>query len=273
MKLIRLSSGQEMPALGLGTYRLHGAECVRSIEHALEVGYRLIDTAQAYGNQEFVGEGIKKIERESLFLTSKLWITDLSSKRVAPAIECMLKELDVDYLDMLLIHWPGSKKEIRDSLEKVVEAKERGLIKVVGVSNFVLHHLTKEVLEEYSIEVNQLEYHPFLQQLSVVEKCKKSNIHVQAYSSLARGKVCEDICLQEIAEKYNKKPEQVALKWAIQKGMSVLPKTKCPERMQTNFESLEIRLTDEEVDAIDLLERNERLVKPAHSNFHDFSIK
>jgi len=250
-----LSSGVKIPAIGLGTWQSKPNEVREAVKIALNTGYRHIDGAWIYGNEKEVGQGIKDsgVDRKDIFLTTKLWNSMHSAENVEKAITESLTNLQVDYVDLYLIHWPFSFdsnnklaanqvpiKETWQAMEKIVK---EGKAKSIGVSNFNTVRL-KELLSIAAIlpAVNQVELHPYLPQFELKEFCDKHNIHLSAYSPLGStdAPLAKDEVIQEIAKKHNKSEAQVLISWGTQRGTSVLPKSVTPDRIQSNFEDFEL---------------------------------
>lgn len=258
----------EMPALGFGTWQLRGDECVKGVMHALDVGYRHVDTAQVYENEAEVGEGIAKssTEREKIFLTTKVWRDQFESKDKALAsIEESLKKLQTDYVDLLLIHWPFPDYEIEKMLEPLMAAQEKGMTRQIGVSNFTVAQMDKA--REFSIGkvcVNQVEYHPALSQKPVLDYVQEHDMCLTAYSPLGRGKNLEEPVLKEIAAAHGKSAAQVCLRWAIQQNrVAAIPKSATPKNIEANFNIFDFELSADEMKKIAALARDDgRLVNP-----------
>jgi diketogulonate reductase-like aldo/keto reductase len=232
-----LNNGIEMPLLGLGVYDMHGEEAVNAISDALEIGYRLIDTAEMYDNETEVGKAIVNsiISREELFITSKVNNTSQGYDETLKAFDRSLKLLGVEYLDLYLIHWPikGKRKDTWRAIEKIYAD---GRARAIGTGNYLLPFLKE--LESYSTivpAVNQIEFTPYLFLKDELEYCKSNKIQLQAYTPLLRGKKFDDPRLISIAEKYGKTPAQIILRWAIQQGISSIPKSSNINRLKENF--------------------------------------
>lgn len=257
-----LNNGEEIPKIGFGTWQTPSGDVAEnSVMQALEAGYRHIDTAATYGNEESVGLGIKKskVPREEVFITTKLWNTEHSYEKTKTAIETSMKKLGVDYLDLYLIHWPNPV-DYRDTWEEsnaeswraMEEFVNRGLIRSIGVSNFMPHHL-EALLKTANImpTVNQIYLNPSDQQEEVVAYNKKNNILSQAYSPLGTGTILDDNKLNELAKKYNKTSAQLALRWSIQKGFNPLPKSITPGRIVENFNIFDFEISNQDMKTID----------------------
>ncbi|MDQ0200329.1 aldo/keto reductase [Neobacillus ginsengisoli] len=268
-----LSNGIKMPWFGIGVFKVEeGPELVNAVKFAIKNGYRSIDTAAIYENEEGVGqairEGIKEagISREDLFVTSKVWNADLGYESTLAAYETSLTKLGLDYLDLYLIHWPvaGKYKEAWRALETLYK---EGKVKAIGVSNFQIHHL-EDVMKDAEIKpmVNQVEYHPRLTQKELQAFCQQHGIQLEAWSPLMQGQLLDNPVLQEIANKYNKSIAQVILRWDLQKGVVTIPKSTKEHRIIENSTVFDFELTKEEMVQIDGLNENHR-VGPDPDNF------
>jgi len=248
-----LSHGGEMPVLGLGVWEASGKKCVEAVKHALRVGYRLVDTAKIYGNEKEVGVAVREsgVPREDLFVTTKVWTSDQGYESTLRACDASLERLGMEYVDLYLIHWPGSKKRA-DTWRALVELKELGKARAVGVSNYYPHHL-QEVLNAGPLvpAVDQIELSPFLHPREVAEFCRQRGIVVEAYSPLARGKRLKDAELAAVARKYGKTPAQVMLRWSLQHGYVVIPKSVRPERIEENADVFDFMLAPADMDVLD----------------------
>lgn len=266
---VRLHNGVEMPQFGLGVYKVEdGKEVVDTVKAALDLGYRSIDTAALYGNEEGVGQGIKEsgIPREELFVTTKVWNTDQGYESTLAAFEKSLKKLDIEYLDLYLIHWPVEGKYIETwkALEKLYQ---EGKVKAIGVSNFQIHHL-QDLMANTTEKpvVNQVELHPSLIQEEVRAYCREMDIAVEAWAPLGRGKLMEEPTLLSIGEKYGKSSAQVILRWHLQNDVIIIPKSSKPARLKENADIFDFALSTEEMTKISQLNKNER-VGPDPDNF------
>lgn len=258
---ITLNNNVKMPGFGLGVYKVEDGETViDAVSSALSVGYRLIDTAGFYDNEEGVGKAINEsgIPRDEIFVTSKVWNDNQGYESTLQAFDESLKKLNLDYMDLYLIHWPvsGKFKETWRAMEKLYQ---EGRVRAIGVSNFHVHHL-QELLKDAEVTpaVNQIEFHPHLTQDDVLNFCKENQIQMQAWSPLKKGRIFEDPQLVEIANKYNKSVPQVILRWDIQKGVATIPKTINKNRMVENADIFDFELTSEEVEQITNMNKNER---------------
>lgn len=262
MNYITLNNDVKMPILGFGTARLEGDECEKSVLTALELGYRLIDTAQMYKNESEVGKAIKKsgVSREELFITTKICRPNNSYDATKSAIEVSLKELQLDYIDLLLIHEPY--EESQEMYLAMKEAYNKGLIRAIGISNFNTK-LYSEFIEHCGIipAVNQVEQHVFFQQNELNELMSLKGTHLQAWSPFAKGKndFFENKVLASIGEKYNKTVPQVALRFLVQMNISVIPKSSNRNRMIENMKIFDFELTDDDMNRIKALNEGKTL--------------
>ncbi|MDM5452386.1 aldo/keto reductase [Peribacillus simplex] len=268
-----LHNGVKMPWFGLGVFKVEeGPELVNAVKVAIKHGYRSIDTAAIYENEEGVGQGILEglkeagISREDLFVTSKVWNADLGYESTIAAYEKSLKKLGLEYLDLYLIHWPveGKYKEAWRALETLYK---EGKVKAIGVSNFQIHHL-KDLMKDAAVKpmVNQVECHPRLTQKEVQAFCKEQGIQLEAWSPLMQGELLDNDVLQAIAAKHGKSVAQVILRWDIQNGIVTIPKSTKEHRIVENSSVFDFELTEEELNQIDGLNQNHR-VGPDPDNF------
>ena len=257
-----LNNKVEIPILGLGTWRLSGEEAVQAVLWAIEEGYRLIDTAALYGNEKKIGEAIAQspIPREELFITTKVWDSDHGYKKTLKAFDRSLKKLDLEFVDLYLIHWPATSKrdETWKALEKIYE---EGRAKAIGVSNYTIRHL-KELLEVSEVvpAVNQVEFSPFLYQQDLLEFCRSKDIYLEAYSPLTKGKKLSNPALIQMAEKYNKSPAQIMLRWAIQHKVIVIPKSGSKQHLKENIDLFDFEIATDDMNTLDDLDKNYRTV-------------
>lgn len=266
---VKLSNNYEMPYLGLGVFQAeNGNEVEESVKYALNYGYRHIDTAAVYGNEEGVGNAVKNhsITREKVFITSKLWNSDQGYDSTFKAFQNSLNKLQTDYLDLYLIHWPVKGKFI-ESWKAMEEIYHSGKAKAIGVSNFHIHHL-ENLFSSAEIKpmVNQVEFHPNLIQKDLLEFCHNNEIQYEAWSPLMKGQVLDVPELIEIAEKYNKNPVQVVLRWNLQKGVVTIPKSVNKNRIESNADIFDFELDGSDVEVIDSLDKNKR-IGPDPDNF------
>jgi 2,5-diketo-D-gluconate reductase B len=253
----------QIPQMGLGTWRLNGQECIDTVQLALELGYRHIDTADVYDNHREIAKAIRSWPRQELFLTTKIFTQDLDPDRAREATFRFLDELQVAYLDLLLIHWPTADANLVETLTAMNELKEQGVTRLIGVSNFVRSHL--ELIEPYHfpIATNQIELHPYLQRRLVADTCQKMGIHITAYRPLAQGAFEEDPVMQQIGKKHQKTPSQIALRWLVQKGYAVIPKAANVQHLKDNLHIFDFSLEKEDVKKIDDLDAGRRFCAPS----------
>ncbi|WP_339030729.1 aldo/keto reductase [Spiroplasma endosymbiont of Cantharis nigra] len=266
-KALKFNNGLEIPQIGLGTYELvDEKETLESIKAALNAGYKHIDTASIYQNHKIIAQAIKEsgVDRQSLFITSKVWNSHNKYELAKEAINDILKELEIDYIDLLLIHWPTEYKlECWKALE---EAVDQGKVRSIGVSNFQVHHL-QEILENCRIKpvINQIELHPALQNLEVVKFCQANDILVQSWGTMMRGKCFEVEEIKTLAKKYKKSEAQICLRWGLQMGYIIIPKSSKPSRVIDNIQIEDFELTQEDMKLLGKI-KNER-VGPDPDNF------
>jgi methylglyoxal/glyoxal reductase len=256
-----LHNGKEIPYVGLGVYKMEDPEeTVQSVKTAIEYGYRSIDTASFYQNEESVGKAAKEssIARKDLFITSKVWNTDQGYDATLKAFEESLKKLDMEYLDLYLIHWPvkDKYKETWKALERI---HDEGLVKSIGVSNFKQHHL-EDLLSDSNEKpvLNQVELHPRLTQEGLRDYCTSQNIAVEAWSPIARGKLLNEPMLNHIAAKHGKTAAQVILRWHLQNNVIIIPKSVHVNRIKENGDLFDFELSLEDMNHINQLNMNER---------------
>jgi diketogulonate reductase-like aldo/keto reductase len=274
---VKLKSGNEMPAIGLGTWELRGDECKSAVKKALELGYNHIDTAIVYGNQKEIGEALEELsyncggKRKELFITSKVWRTNLAYGAVLEECEQILEELKIDYLDLLLIHWPNSDIPIGDTMKAFKKLVDKGKVKNVGVSNFNINHLKKALSEAdkigVKISINQVEFHPYLYQKKLLDFCKDNQVHITAYSPLSRGLVFKEPVLGDISKKISKSVSEIVLSWLMEKEIIVIPKSSDEEHLKDNLESVKLKLSKDQIKKIDSLNKDQRLINPGFSEF------
>ncbi len=255
-KYMKLNNGGLIPPIGLGTWGLNSdGQAQESVANALQLGYRLIDTAKIYGNERAVGEGIKAsgIPREKIFVTTKLWNSDQGYHTARAAFEESLGKLGLDYLDLYLIHWPATDQRHK-AWQALEEINHDGLAKAIGVSNYTVGHLEEMMdLSDTVPAVNQIEFHPFVyqEQRPIIEFCHKHKIVVEAYSPLAQAQDIDNPVISEVAEKHKKTNAQVMIRWAIQHGTVPIPKSTHQERIKEN-----IGVFDFELSASDMKQLN-----------------
>ncbi len=263
MKEIVLNDGNKIPIIGFGTYKSVKEDGVLAIKNALTKGYRLIDTAARYNNEEEVGKGIAEggVDRKEIIVTTKLWRDNLGYKETKEAFELSLKKLGLTYIDLYLIHWPANAKNYSnwqkanaDSWRAMEELQAEGKIRSIGVSNFWQEHL-EALFQTANIipAVNQIEFHPGYWQPELTAFCKENGITVESWSPLARGKILGNDVLNAIAEKHNRSVSQICLRWVIQHGVVVIPKSTTLQRIEENISIFDFALSEEEMQQINEL--------------------
>lgn len=262
--MLKMNSGNEIPQIGLGTYRLKSEKCRQAVETALETGYNHIDTAEMYNNESVIGEVIEEFNRSELFITSKVWPKNLRYDDVLNACASSLEKLGTSYLDLYLIHWPNESIPISETLRAMKKLHEDGKVRSIGVSNFTVPQV-KEAIEsaEIPISANQVEFHPWLYQKDLLDFCESQDIALIAYAPLARTRVFKENVIQDLAEKYEKTTAQIVLRWEIQKGVIPIPGSSSKKHIQENFQLFDWKLEAEDVKKVDKIPTENRLV-----NFH-----
>ncbi|MFS0786442.1 aldo/keto reductase [Shouchella sp. 1P09AA] len=263
MKIVTLNNQVKMPQLGFGVWKVKNEEAQPAVAHALQTGYTSIDTAMIYQNEEGVGRAIQasEIDREDLFITTKVWNADQGFDKTLAAFETSIEKLGLDYVDLYLIHWPtpdfDQYIETYQALEKLYKD---GRVRAIGVCNFHIEHLER-LLNECDVPpvLNQVECHPYLAQNELRAFCEEHNIYLEAWSPLDQGQeLLQDEVIVKIAEEQQKTPAQVVLRWHLQRGTIVIPKSVTPSRIEENFNVFHFELTDEHMNAINQLDRNQR---------------
>jgi 2,5-diketo-D-gluconate reductase B len=241
------ANGTKVPQIGLGTWPMKGAECKDAIAAALEFGYRHIDTAQMYDNEGDVGAAIaaSDIDREQIFLTTKIWPDNFRAADFADAVDRSLDRLGMEYVDLLLLHWPSPEIPLAETIEALNRAHQAGQARAIGVSNFTVRLIEEAVLlSGAKLALNQVEYHPFLTQAPVLQVCRRHGLAVAAYCPLARGRGAQDPVISGIARRMGRSAEQVALRWLVQQGVIAVPKSATRSRIAENFDVFSFSLTE-----------------------------
>jgi 2,5-diketo-D-gluconate reductase B len=258
-----------VPQFGLGTFRLKDQVVIDSVKNGLELGYRVIDTAQIYGNEAEVGQAIAEsgVARQDLFITTKIWVENFAADKLIASLQESLRKLRTDYVDLTLIHWPspGNAVPLADFMAELAKAKEQGLTRQIGVSNFTIA-LMREAIAAVgadAIATNQIELHPYLQNRKVAEFARSQGIQVTSYMTLAYGKVLKDPVIEAIAKAHGATTAQIVLAWAMQLGYAVIPSSTKRENLQSNLKAQALTLSDAEMAQIAALDRGERLTSPA----------
>ncbi|MED4890077.1 aldo/keto reductase [Lysinibacillus fusiformis] len=261
MGTVTLNNGLKMPLVGYGVFRVpEGEDLAEAVKTAIAKGYRSIDTAQVYRNEESVGRGIRAaieeglVTREELFITSKIWNDGLSYEETLAAYDSSLEKIGLDYLDLYLVHWPGIDTNYLDVYKALEKIYQDGRVRSIGVSNFHVHHLEKLLKETTVIPViNQIEFHPHLTQEEVRAYCTDKDIQVEAWSPLMNGALLEEALIQDLASKYGKTPAQIVLRYDVQHNVVTIPKTMTATRMVENLDVFDFTLTDGEMNQLDAL--------------------
>ena len=268
---VKLNDGNHIPQLGYGVWQVGNDEAITAVSEALKAGYRHIDTAAIYGNEEGVGKAIRNsgIERGDIFLTTKLWNSEQGSEPTLKAFDTSLKKLGADYVDLYLIHWPIPSKDLfMETWRAFLRLKEEGRAKSIGVSNFRTADLERVIKESGVTPVlNQIELHPQFQQDELRLFHSKHNIATEAWSPLGQGRILEDSTLKAIAAKHGKSVAQVILRWHIETGNIVIPKSVTPARIKENFDIFDFRLNGTDHDAITKLDKADGRIGPNPSTF------
>ena len=268
METVQFYNGRTMPKIGLGTYRVKDSdECRESVKHAIEQGYRSIDTAMIYSNEETVGQGIKEglkstgLSREDLFITSKLWLTDFGRQNVEDAYRQSVAKLGLDYLDLYLMHWPGTNEAVMiDTWRGMEDLYKQNQVKNIGVSNFTPEHF-EALLAQVSIKpvINQVEFHPYLTQNELRKYLEAQNIIMESWSPLMNSQILHDEVINEVANEVGKTPAQVVIRWNIQHDVVVIPKSVTPHRIEENLDVWNFELSDNQMERIDQLNQDKRI--------------
>jgi diketogulonate reductase-like aldo/keto reductase len=259
---IKLNNGIEIPILGFGTWQLNGKKAYNAVSLAIKAGYRLIDTAAMYGNESEIGSAIRDvaIDREDLFITTKVWISNLGYKNTLAAFEKSLEKLKTSYIDLYLIHWPANDLWT-ESWKALQQLYDDGKVKAIGVCNFNIT-LLKQLLDDFSIKpvVNQVEFSPFLYQKDLLEFCKSNDIYIMAYCPLTRGRKLQNPIVNSIAEKYHKSAAQILLCWGIQHGLIEIPKSSKKNHIEENAKIFDFNLDKQDMQKLDSLNEDFRVV-------------
>jgi diketogulonate reductase-like aldo/keto reductase len=247
------AGGARIPLLGLGTWDLRGKNCTRMVDEALRLGYRHIDTAAMYRNENAVGEGLRAsgVPRDDVFITTKVWSSDLRARDFERSAHDSLKNLELDSVDLLLIHWPNASIPLRETVGALCKMKREGVARHVGVSNFDVALIAEAMrLSTEPLVNNQIELHPFFDQSKTIAASRKAGMSVTAYSPVARGKVMRDAVLARVAKAHGRSPAQISLRYLVQQDIIVIPKTSRPERLKENAAIFDFQLTPAEMKEI-----------------------
>ncbi|GAA3717447.1 aldo/keto reductase [Salinicoccus jeotgali] len=267
MREVEFHNGNTMPQIGLGVFRVEdGEDCKNAVKHAIVSGYRSIDTAMIYKNEKSVGEGIKEgikeagIDRSDLFVTSKLWLDDYGLGNVEKAYDTSLENLQLDYLDLYLMHWPGTDEDLMiETWHEMEHLYNNDRVKNIGVSNFMVSHL-ETLLQRTDVKpvINQVEYHPYLVQNDLKLYLDSRKIIMESWSPLMNAKILDDETIKEIAEETGKSPAQVVIRWNIENGLVTIPKSVTPDRIEENIDVFGFSLSKTQISRINQLNKNER---------------
>ena len=259
---VRLNNGVEMPVLGLGVWNIPAGRATQaSVRSALGTGYRLIDTAKLYGNEADVAIAVQEsgVPREDVFVTTKLWNTDHGYKSAIQAFEESLSRMRMDYVDLYLIHWPVRGPARIESWDALIDIYKAGKCRAIGVSNYMMNHLEEIRGNPIVPTVNQIEFSPFLYQKGILEYCRQRGIVVEAYSPLTRGRRLNDRRLRAIAAKYGRSPAQILLRWGLQHGLVMIPKSSQPDHIRENANVFDFEIRAEDMVALDALDEQHRM--------------
>jgi 2,5-diketo-D-gluconate reductase A len=260
---LKLNDGNQIPQLGFGVFQVPAEDTDRVVSHALRTGYRSIDTAAAYGNEAEVGEAIaaSDLDRQQVFVTTKVWNDDHGHDRARRAFQHSIERLGFEYLDMYLIHWPAPYADrYAETWETLCELKDSGHVRSIGVSNFMVEHLER-IIDASGVvpAVNQVELHPRLQQRELREFHRRRGIATEAWSPLGQGRILDDPTISELAQAHERTAAQVVLRWHLQLGNVVIPKSVTTARIEENFQIFDFELSQEEIEAFEALDAGERI--------------
>lgn len=261
------ASGHSIPVLGFGTFELKPDDAQRMVAAALDIGYRHIDNAQMYSNEEAVGAGIRDsgVSRDQIWLTTKIHPRNFHDGDLQRSVDESLRKLDTDHADLILLHWPSSDVPMRESLEALMEVREQGKTRAIGVSNFTATLLREatDICGGGVLAINQIEFHPYLSQQTVIKQIKALGMAPMAYCPIAQGKVIGDDTLKRIGQQHGKNEVQVTLRWLIQQSVIAIPRTSKERNAQANFEIFDFELSPEQMKLIDALQGDGRLIDPS----------
>ncbi len=257
---ISLNDGSTIPVLGLGVYLATGGDEITAVSHALKIGYRHIDTAAMYGNEEGVGQALADsgVPRDDIYLTTKVWNEQIRRGETSASVDDSLARLGVASVDLMLLHWPVDGRV--QAWKDLIAAKEDGRVKAIGVSNFLPEHL-EELIDATGVVpvINQVEYHPWIEPTNIIDACKRHDIVVEAWSPLMRGRLAEEPVLVELAAELGRTEAQVALRWLLQKDVVVIPKSVTPSRIKSNAQLFDFELDADAMERLDNMERRGRV--------------
>ena len=255
---VTLPSGDKIPIVGTGTWDIGGDTVRDSVRAALDAGYTHVDTAEGYMNEAEIGEVLADHDREELFLTSKILPSNLNYDSVIDSCEASLEKLGTDYLDLYLIHWPNPAISLRETLNAMEQLHDQGKVRNIGVSNFSAYQLScAHHISDVSIAVNQIEFHPWLQRPDLINYCRETDTAIEAAAPLARTEVLGDETVQDLAEEYGKTSAQIVLRWAVEKGVVVMPKSTSVDHIQGNIELFDWELDESDYQRLDEIDRDQ----------------
>lgn len=264
---LNLNNGVKIPLIGFGTNVLRGPDGVRAIQSALAAGYRLIDTAQSYGNEDVVGRAVAEsdVPRQDVFITTKIDDENQGTEAASASLEASLQKLRTDYVDLLLIHWPypGDFSRSLETWRALIDLQAAGKARAIGVSNYTID-LIRKTIDDSGVApaVNQVEFHPFLFQKDLMDYCHENDIVIESYCPIARAERSDNPVLQRLATKYDKSPVQIILRWQIEHQLVPIPRSMDPGHIQGNFDIFDFALTDDEMRAVDELNEDYRIINP-----------
>lgn len=264
---ILIKKSINLPILGLGTWSLKGPTCSSVVKMALEIGYRHFDTAHMYENHKEIGTGIKGFDREKLFLTSKFVLPQLENESVEATCDRALLEIDTDYLDLYLIHYPIRSIDMVKVYEEMQRLVAKKKVRAIGVSNFTTRHLQDLLDQGFIPDVNQVEFHPYLNQIELLSFCLQNKIHIMSYRSLGKGTLITDPLFENIGKQYGKTPAQVCLRWLVEKEISIIPKASNKKHLEENFQIFDFSLNEKDRKILDNLELQHRFCEREWSDF------
>jgi 2,5-diketo-D-gluconate reductase B len=262
-----LNNSAPLPLVGLGTWQLKGEECTQVVQYALAMGYRHIDTAEFYDNHTAIRKALAGFDREKLFLTSKFSLDQLQNESLQKVCERALNELGTEYLDLYLLHYPDRSYNMAEAIQQAFELIEKQRVRAVGVSNFTTRHLQDLIQNGFTPSVNQVEFHPYLNQKKLLAFCQQHSIHLMSFRSLGKGALCADPLLKKIGDKHHKTPAQISLRWLIEQNISVIPKATLKQHLHENLDIFNFNLDSEDKAILDNLDAGLRFCAGEWTDF------